>query len=128
MAQRFPDDDRPYSLDVVIATDDVAYLASVLRGEIAAEDVDLVDTRGIEIGLQPALFDHDCDGGEVIIEARAPSYHLIGGCDGTLASQIADSLDGSSGVQVPVTLSARVSDAPESGFIDVAVFFVAEGH
>lgn len=45
------------SLEVVIAADDVKYLAAVLRGEFDADDVDLTDIHGIEIGLQPALFE-----------------------------------------------------------------------
>ncbi len=116
----------PESLEVVIAAGDVAYLASVLRGEIDAEDVDLIDTSGIAIGLQPALFGNDTGDGEVLIEARTPRYHLMGGCDGTLAGLLAESIAGSSGVQVPVMLSYCTSGAPESERIGVAVFFVAE--
>lgn len=114
------------SLEVVIAASDVKYLATVLRGEIDAEDVDLTDIHGIEIGLQPALFKPTIDDGEVIIEARTPHHHLIGGCYGTLARQIADSLDGTSAVQVPVMLSYYTSDEPGAEIIEVAVFFVAE--
>lgn len=114
----------PESLEVVIAADDVAYLALVLRGEIEAEVVDLIDTNGIEIVLQPALFGNDSGDGEVLIEARTPRHRLMGGCDGTLAGQLAESLAGSSGVQVPVMLSYRIP--PRSERIDVAVFFVAE--
>lgn len=116
----------PGSLEIVITTDDIAYLTSVLRGEIDADDVDLTDVNGIEIGLQPALFEHDGDDGEVLIEARTSHRHLMGGCDGKLARQIADSLDGTSGVQVPVMLSYCTSAAPGSEQLEVAVFFVAE--
>lgn len=116
----------PGSLEIVIAADDIGFLASVLRGEIDADDVDLTDIHGIEIGLQPELFDPDTDGGEVLIEARTSHHHLMGGCDGTLARQIADSLDGTSGVQVPVMLSYCLSGEPGSQQFEVAVFFVAE--
>ena len=114
----------PGSLEIVITTDDIAYLVSVLRGEIDADDIDLTDVNGIEIGLQPSLF--DTDDGEVLIEARTSHRHLMGGCDGKLARQIADSLDGTSGVQVPVMLSYCTSGAPGSEQIEVAAFFVAD--
>lgn len=114
------------SLEVVIAASDVKYLAAVLRGEIDAEDVDLTDIHGIEIGLQPALFKPTIDDGEVLIEARTPHHHLMGGCYGALARQIADSLDGTSAVQVPVMLSYCTSGEPGAEMFEVAVFFVAE--
>jgi hypothetical protein len=114
------------SLEVVIAAGDVPYLVSVLRGEMDADDVDLIGANGTEIGLQPALFEHITDDGEVLIEVRPPRYHLMGGCSSTLAGKIADSIDGSSGVQVPVMLSYPVCSAPGSEFDEVAVFFVAE--
>ena len=116
----------PGSLEVVIANGDVAYLASVLRGQIDAEDVEIVDTKGIEIGLQPSLFAPLIDDGEVLIEVRTPHYHLMGGCGGALAGQIADSFDGSSGIQVPVMLTYLLTDSPKSELVEVAVFFVAE--
>lgn len=114
------------SLEVVIAASDVKYLAAVLRGEFDADDVDLTDIHGIEIGLQPALFQPTIADGEVLIEARTPHHHLMGGCYGALARQIADSLDGTSGVQVPVMLSYYTSGEPGAEMVEVAVFFVAE--
>lgn len=114
------------SLELVIASDDVKFLASVLRGEIDAEDIDLTDINGITIGLQPALFDPEIEEGEVLIEARTLRHHLMGWCDGTLARQMADSLDGTSDVEVPVTLFYRTSSAPDSERFEVAVSFVPE--
>lgn len=111
---------------MVIAAGDLPHLASVLRGAMDADDVGLIDANVIEIAFQPALFEHVTDDGEVLIEVQTSCYHLMGGCINTLAGQIADSVDGSSGVQVPVMLSYPVCSAPGSKLVEVAVFFVAE--
>lgn len=50
----------------------------------------------------------------------------MGGCDAKLAGQLADSIDGTSSVQVPAMLAYRAANSPGSELIEVAVFFIAE--
>lgn len=116
----------PDGFEIVIASRDVEFLASILRGEIDGSDIELTSVDGIEIGMQPAVFGTAAGGGEVLIEVSTPQHHLLGGCDARLAQQVADFLDSTSPVQVPVVMSChrRIDGTRERD--DVSVFFVAE--